>query len=243
MDKETLIVTGVDGTLLNDEAALERFQQWIQDQGPGLKLVYVTGRFIESIVEIIEHTALPRPVAIIGGVGTEIQMYPSQEPLKGWPKSCSGRWDAQRVRRVLAEWPALLPQSEESQSPYKISYHVEGVSERFLSELRQSLEEHELDAELVYSSGRELDVLPAGINKGTAVEHLLQHWQLEPSQVIFCADSRNDLSLFDRGFRGVVVANAQEDMKRTDDSNIHVCQANHASGVIEGLCHWLGLPE
>ncbi len=56
-----------------------------------------------------------------------------------------------------------------------------------------------------------------------------------------CGDSGNDLSMFARGFRGVVVGNAQQELKSMTHPDIYHSDRSFAAGVMEGLEHWLNL--
>ena len=92
--------------------------------------------------------------------------------------------------------------------------------------------------QLVYSSDRDLDVLPAGIDKGAATARLAQHWQVPPQRVIVCGDTGNDRSMFEQGFRGIVVGNALPELQSLDSPDIYHATGSCAAGVAEGLRHW-----
>ena len=74
-------------------------------------------------------------------------------------------------------------------------------------------------ADLIDSSNRDLDVLPAGVSKGSAAKYLAGRWSIPKSRVIVAGDSGNDESLFVQRFPGIVVANAQIVLLRAHGSS------------------------
>jgi hydroxymethylpyrimidine pyrophosphatase-like HAD family hydrolase len=124
-------------------------------------------------------------------------------------------------------------------SDYKISYFGYDLPNGFLDELRRELQMAGQHVNVVYSSQRDLDILPAGVDKGSATAWLAKHWQFESRRVIVAGDSGNDLAMFQLGFRGIVVGNAHQDLKSLSGPNIYHAKGNCAAGVLEGMRYWL----
>jgi hydroxymethylpyrimidine pyrophosphatase-like HAD family hydrolase len=101
------------------------------------------------------------------------------------------------------------------------------------------LRDASINADLVYSSRRDLDVLPAGIDKGAATAFLAEYYEYEPEDVIVCGDSANDLAMFQHGFRGIVVGNAHPELQVIEGPTIYRSRESFAAGVLDGLNHWL----
>src|SRR5665647_2238769 len=72
MDPQRLLVSDLDGTLLGDEVALERFRDWFAGQRQSWRLVFATGRTVESVMAIVAAGDLPAPDAIVSNVGADI---------------------------------------------------------------------------------------------------------------------------------------------------------------------------
>lgn len=68
-------------------------------------------------------------------------------------------------------------------------------------------------AELTYSSGRYLEVIPAGINKGTGLARLAGMLGVDTSETIGIGDSANDREMIEAAGLGVGVANITDDVR------------------------------
>jgi mannosylfructose-6-phosphate phosphatase len=238
--EKTLLVSDLDGTLLGDDEALKRFAQWCQPLRGELTLAYSSGRFCESILESIRSTALPEPDYVLGGVGTQMRRYPGCDPIVAWEESLLERWEPERIRTLLKQLPELEPQPEPFQSARKISYFFHEASPSDLMRVRNFLLDAGLRIDLLYSSSRDLDVVPAGINKGTAATFLASRVVPECRRVIVSGDTANDLLMFLQGFLGVVVANAHRELKDLAGERVYVSPYPYADGVLDGLRYWLG---
>ena len=238
MEGPRALISDLDGTLLGDETALKEFAGWLQQRAGGIRLAYNSGRLFESVVEQVRRTDLPEPEAVIGGVGADIRHYPSGEPVDGWPR-CLGPWDRREMQRIVGQFGELQRQPEEFQTEHKLSYYGYDLDVAFLVGLRRQLALAGCPVEVVYSSNRDLDILPAGVNKGTAAAFLAGRWQLAPRQVVVSGDTGNDASMFVHGFKGVVVDNALAELKAIRSPDVYHSLRAHAAGVLDGLRYWL----
>jgi mannosylfructose-6-phosphate phosphatase len=238
VERVNLLVTDLDGTLLGDECALDEFAAWYRHTKGRLRLVYSSGRFPESVRHSIEEHGLPEPDAIIGGVGTEIRDLTTGRRLIGWPP-VSYRWNPYIVRATCGLHEALLEQPQHFLSQYKVSFYGYDLDDAFLHQLASDLAAAGQDVTIIYSSSRDLDILPAETGKGASVEFLAERWRIHRERVIVAGDSGNDRDMFCRGFRGIIVGNAQLELKSLEHPGVYRASKSYAAGVVEGLEHWL----
>jgi hypothetical protein len=110
----------------------------------------------------------------------------------------------------------VTPQPDEFQHPFKSSWFLEQAKPEALRELRRQLTESGLAVKVVYSSARDLDVLPQHATKGGALGWLCARLGIPLTQVLVAGDTENDTSMFRLpGVRGIVVENALPELYET----------------------------
>lgn len=238
MEDRSLLVSDLDGTLLGDDAATERFRAWYRGRRDAFILAYASGRFYQSVVDSIRSTALPQPLAIIGGVGTQIHWFPSGDVAEAWRARFDSTWDAGGVASALDAFSELERQPDEFQSPHKVSYYLRAHGPDCIAAIRSELAKRGIAADVIYSSSRDLDIVPRGVNKGTAAGFLARALGVPSDRVIVSGDSGNDASMFVCGFRGVIPANAHAELRALAGTSHYLASASFADGVLEGIDHW-----
>lgn len=243
MTAKTLLISDVDHTLLGDDAATARFADWCARRREEFVLAYASGRFCESVAQSVRSAGLPAPDYLIGGVGTQLRCYPGGKPIAEWEEPPPPRWDALKIRSLLKGLPQLEPQPLEFQSDRKISYFFYDAHAADIQRVRDLLLDAGLRVDVIYSSQRDLDIVPAGVNKGSAAAFLARKVAPACGPVIVCGDSGNDLPLFLQGFWGVVVANGHRELKELAGERVYVSPFSYADGVLDGLRYWLKRPR
>ena len=231
-----ILITDIDGTLVGDDAALQRFATWLAEDCVSHRLVYATGRHRESLEQLMAETALPEPDAVITAVGTEIHDRYGQA-WRGWSERFVG-YDADVVRRALRGAESLILQPADAQTRLKASYHADELPVERIAEIGAMLVSTGLDTRLVYSGQRNLDVLPAGAGKGSAARFLVDEWDAAPDTVMVFGDTGNDLDLFGNGFLETVVGNALPELTDVVADRAYRSPFRYAAGVLDGIWHW-----
>jgi sucrose-6F-phosphate phosphohydrolase len=237
MERMNLLISDVDGTLLGDDASLELFATWYANARKHYRLVYSSGRFIESVLASIESSMLPEPDAIIGGVGTEIYDVPGARKLPMWPPMVV-EWNPNIVQSIGEGFAELKLQPLEFISHHKVSFYGADLDESFLKHLEDRMASEGQHVSMVYSSKRDLDFLPSKSNKGAAAHYLIRHWKISPERTLVAGDSGNDADMFHAGFRGIVVGNASSELKALQSPAIYSANGYYAAGVLEGIRYW-----
>lgn len=238
-----LFVTDLDHTLVGDDRALEILNRQLDGhrQAHGTKIVYSTGRSLTSYRKLKTEKSLLEPDALVTSVGTEIYHSNEDTPDPTWAKTLSQEWDRDLVVASTSHFSDLVAQPDSEQRPFKVSFFLtEEASVEVLPQLKSLLQERNLNVKLVYSGGKDLDILPRHGDKGLAMQFLRRHWEIDAKQTVVCGDSGNDIALFSVGEeRGIIVGNAQPELRRWYDANssesLYLAKASCAGGILEGL--------
>ncbi|WP_263972452.1 sucrose-phosphate phosphatase [Pseudanabaena yagii] len=238
-----IFVTDLDNTLVGDKEALRELNHQLSDyrQNQGTKIVYATGRSLTLYHQLAIAENLLPPDALITAVGTEIYDH-ILNPDHDWATLISQGWNRDLVCEIASQFEDLIPQPESEQRPFKISYFLsQELADEIIPLLKTVLISQ--NATVIYSGGKDLDILPKDVDKGKAVSFLSKKWQIEPSQTLVCGDSGNDISLFAiNQVKGIIVGNAHLELRdwhyQNPSSDRYFAKSNYAQGIMEGLKHF-----
>lgn len=238
-----LLASDIDGTLLGDDAAAERFRRTWHDLSRRERplLVYNSSRAADDIMSLVDARLLPVPDYVIGGVGTVIADSRVRTPLQAFIDTLGPPFETKAIATVMQTIDAARPQPDANQLPHRASWHLPDVDEERIREIGARLMAAGLAVKLIYSSGRDLDVVPSAAGKGGALAWICRELAISLDEVLVAGDTANDREMFEMPrVRGIVVANALAELRETAMTNRRHFLASgcHADGVIEGLRHW-----
>ena len=238
-----LISSDLDGTLAGDAAATRRFRQaWDSlDAGQRPLLVYNSGRLADDILEFVAETGLPEPDYAIGGVGTMLVGPKATASLDRFHDRLSEGWSLDAVEEILGAHDGTERQPDIYQHAFKSSWYLHNADARMLADIERKLQRAGVAFTMIYSSRRDLDILPLRADKGQALTWLGEELGIGLDEMLVAGDTGNDRSMFDLpGVRGVVVGNALPELRAIGEGNPSIFNARrtHAAGVLEGLVHW-----
>jgi len=191
-----VIISDIDNTLLGDADGLSEFLAYIHqaDRSFTFSFGIATGRRLESAISVLEEwQVVPKPDFFITSVGSEIYYGPKLERDNDWTKHINSHWEPERLREVLATFEGIKLQPDIEQREFKLSFFVDKAFEQ--AKLDRCLAQNNLLANVIYSHGQFLDLLPIKASKGLAIRHLAQQWGLPMTQFLVAGESIFSLPL------------------------------------------------
>lgn len=207
------LASDYDGTLAYDgmvrESTIEALEAM---RGSGRKLLLVTGRQLEELLEIF-----PRP-----------ELFDQIVAENGAVLYCPQT----RESRLLAEpVPQGLPETLRARGITRM-----GVGRSVVATWRphecivlDTLRDMGLDRQIIFNKDAVM-VLPTGVNKASGLNAALEEMKLSRHNIVAVGDAENDLPMLMQCECGVAVDNALESVKRKADI---VTKGDHGAGVEE----------
>lgn len=233
----SLVVFDIDNTLIGDRDSLVEMLEWLENRHHQVAFGVATGRVLDSAVDILEEWGVPRPDVLITAVGTEIHYgRPRIVEDEGWRRAIDRNWNLANLSKALSEVAGIRLQPKRDQRAFKLSYFVDSNVWPGVQTVRRRLREQGLDANLVYSHGEFLDVVPKLASKGRAVKFLAARWGFVLDRVLVAGDSGNDTDMLTCGARAVVVGNHSSELRGlAGREGIVFAGAGNAGGILEGI--------
>lgn len=262
-----LIVSDLDGTLLNDEHQIPNSNKeaiaYFEREGGCF--TYISGRVARCMAPIFQMMTPPIPVGCNNGMVYD----PNREE---WVDFGEMTLDVlPLVQDVLAEFPdagiVIMGKKHvyfSKRDPIGDRFReIVGLSERYewfdeLQEpfckvlftypaerfdlLRRAVDSHPLavNYELVRSDPKYYEVMPKGCNKGRALKTLAAYLNISPSRTIAVGDNENDIPMFREARLGIAVKNAAPVAKNAADV---VLDVNNNQGAIAEIIRKLDTKE
>ncbi len=240
--KDLLLVTDLDHTLVGDRQALACLNRTLQTLRSRVHLVYATGRSLAGARQLQQEEGLLEPEGWATGVGSTLLWR--GEPDPAWDRQLQHHWDRPALGALLSGWSELILQPTSEQSPYKLSYELAAPrmgaeARQFEQRLQAGLRQADLQAQVVFSSGYQLDLLPMAAGKGAVSGYLQQKLGLRADQVLCCGDSGNDRSMLGGPWWGVMVSNARPELlawwRQVRPDTLLRSHRHHAGAILHAL--------
>ncbi|HRU38943.1 MAG TPA: HAD-IIB family hydrolase [Candidatus Goldiibacteriota bacterium] len=230
------LITDIDGTLLGDDEGLKELNSYLLRIRKSLFLVYATGRSVEEYGML--EGKLIEPDAAVVNTGADIYTHGKSgliELVEWKEKTGCDTWDARKVEFALNGISELVSQGHFSSR--KVCYFCErDKAAEAGKKAAKELKKAGIKAKVIISHGKYVDILPEKCDKASAAAFLLEKEGINCSDVIVAGDSENDLDLFIRFRKGIIVGNALGTLKDAARGlDVYQAVRPYASGVLEGL--------
>lgn len=230
-----LLATDLDGTFLGGKSIDKlKLYRLIREQQE-IRLVFVTGRGMESVLHLLDDSIVPSPDFIICDVGATILNGRTLEPVQPLQSQIEKKWPGSlTIRKKLRKIAGLEFQKVPQQR--RCSFYFNETTD--IDQIRQIVSEY--GCEVLLSAGQYLDILPGEVNKGSTLKQLIAMLGLPADEVLVAGDTLNDLSLFQTGYKGVVVGSAEPALSKATREIPTVFRASNegAGGILEALGHF-----
>ncbi len=247
--KRFILVTDLDNTLIGDNDATLNLNEHLLGIREQFYLFYATGRNFDSVAhlmgffQLLTHQSLLTPDYLIASVGTVI--YHRSYPELGWQKHIDRDWHRERIAEALRSFADFYPQSDREQNPWKLSFYLSTNDHQVtISKITAKLSELGLKCNIIFSSRNNIDIVPVYANKGLGIKWLKQQLNITNLPTLVCGDSGNDISMYEQGFMGVIVKNAQPELLSWYEQNpspqILLSDKEYAWAILDGL-HYFDL--
>lgn len=243
MDLVLHLVSDLDGTWIPRGSSLEGLRKLESHLSGlhGLELTFATGRSLHSVVMELSHHVSLWPQHLVTDVGTAIYY----RAAKGkwiedgeYGRRIASRWDAEAAERLAVSLPSTVRRQPGVRSRRRLALEVAPGCDpkRSRGDLVRYLEKCWFPADVLFSSGKCLDVLPKGVNKGTAVEYL-ERSARQPTFLMVCGDSENDLGMLKLADAAVLMASSplKEELVGIPAHRIYRPKADGPAGILEAL--------
>ncbi len=235
---DRVLISDIDGTLIGDKPSLQRLKELLDQHGSFAGFGIATGRTIKATLDVLNEWNIPVPDILITSVGSEIYYGPNIAYDMGWHQLIDYRWEPGQLREFMRNEKGITLQEGYKQRTFKVSYDV---NEHFVGvrSLRTRLRKAGLHANIIFSHGRYLDLLPLRASKGFAVRYFADKWGISLENVLVAGDSGNDLDMMVGRTMGVVVGNHDKELEKLRNlERVYFADSNYANGILEAIEHF-----
>lgn len=236
---DRFIISDIDNTLLGDKKGLNVLFELVKSSQNKVGFAVATGRSLESALKVLKEWNIPTPDLLISSVGSEIHYGNRVINDINWEKHINFQWKHDRIFKIMNDIPGIVLQPEKNQRKHKISYYIDPQTAISIRKIRGILRRNNIRANVIYSHGQYLDILPLRASKGLAVRYFSMKWGIPLEQIIVAGDSGNDREMLLGNTLAIVVGNYSPELESLkDDPHVYFAQGNYAWGIVEGLKYY-----
>jgi sucrose-phosphate synthase len=239
--RDRALFTDIDQSLVGDaQQGVEDFVAVMRGNRKCATFGIATGRRLDSALAELKQNGIPRPDVLITSLGTEIYYAPQLNRDEYWSEHIDYLWRPAAVRRALSELPGLQLQPRNEQTRFKVSYIYDPDHAPCLDDISSLLRSQDVTANLVYSFGQYLDIVPSRASKGQALRYVAQRWAIPLEHILVAGGSGADEDMMRGNTLAVVVENRHgEELSQLEDlERIYFAGRPYALGILEAIDHY-----
>ncbi len=240
---QLFLISDLDGTLAEGDntTGLAELMGWLKERPP-VVFGISSGRNQELMKKALSVYPLADPDIIICSAGTELFYTRDFIRDTGWDKHISYQWKREAIAATVAKLDKLTPQPMDAQWPFKISYFVENsFNNDDLADLHNLLYAGKLQAKVLLTDNKFLDIIPRRAGKGNVVRYLSYKWKLPVENFITAGNGGNDIDMLQGQTKGIVVSNYSPELAILKGKrNVFFAEKPLSAGILEGIIHYTG---
>ena len=227
-----VLATDLDGTFLGGKSLHKQTLYRLIKNDKNIVLIFVTGRGLERVIPLLNDPIIPQPDYIICDVGATVVNGQTLESIESLQNAIEEKWPGTiKIMEALNGIDGL--QYQEVPQQRRCSFYSEDI------DLNELVEEKvaKLNCDIIFSNKKFLDIVPKGINKGSTLRYLIELLGVPEEKVLVAGDTLNDLSMYDCGFKGVVVGKAESQLYKATQNNplVYKAATEGAGGILEAI--------
>ena len=242
MKKTFILATDLDDTLVGNQLALKNLYQYISKQDVNIKLIYLTGRHFHSAKQLIIDEEIPVPDTLICDVGCSIYIqssapfYEFREDME-WKRKIYSNWSKNDILNEIKKLDLSLQTDVALTKRISLNF----TEEENINQLYQNLSQQNIPIKLIYSSKKDLDILPSKSGKANALLYTLEKYYADIDSVLVAGNSENDFEMLCLGYPSVIVGNADEVLLSMPNVPlVYKAEGHYADGIREGFKYFYG---
>jgi sucrose-phosphate synthase len=235
--RDRAIFSDLDQNLLGDPETLQHFSDIVRENHRRVSFGIATGRRIDSALAVIKRYHIPLPDILISSMGTRIHYGKTLTEDDFWSEHIDHDWKRNRIHRVMSGLPGIQLQPGTEQSEFKLSYYYDPQQAPSVDEITALIRQREIAANVVYSFGQFIDIVPSRASKGQALRYVMQRLDIALDHVLVAGGSGADTDMMRGNTLAVVVANRHhEELSQLENlQGIYFAEAAHAAGILEAM--------
>ena len=238
--RNAAIISDLDQNLLGDPDSLNQLTALIRQNRKHISFGIVTGRSLKSARRAINKYKIPQPDILITSLGTEIYYAPDLTADSVWKRHINHQWSRSDIMAVMKDVPGIKKQPKENQGAHKLSYYIDPAIAPDIQEINRLLLQHEQNANVIFSHGQFLDILPYRASKGFALRWAAEQLNIPIENLLVAGGSGADEDMMRGNTRAVVVANRHDEelSDLADVEHIYFARQPFAAGILEAIEHY-----